>query len=103
MIPADFAYQRQGLKSFSGATSRSKSELEAPARIELATLRLGNECSIQLSYGATIHLYKIHQLRYITSTRLACDNLIQVLHSTEHRPLPGRTGSNMRVLHLRDI
>jgi hypothetical protein len=36
--------------------------LEAPARIELATLRLGNECSIQLSYGATIHLYKIHGL-----------------------------------------
>jgi hypothetical protein len=35
--------------------------LEAPARIELATLRLGNECSIQLSYGATIHLYKIHE------------------------------------------
>jgi hypothetical protein len=27
-------------------------KLEAPARIELATLRLGNECSIQLSYGA---------------------------------------------------
>jgi hypothetical protein len=26
--------------------------VEAPARIELATLRLGNECSIQLSYGA---------------------------------------------------
>jgi hypothetical protein len=26
--------------------------MEAPARIELATLRLGNECSIHLSYGA---------------------------------------------------
>jgi hypothetical protein len=39
--------------------SRRHDSLEAPARIELATLRLGNECSIQLSYGATIHLYKI--------------------------------------------
>jgi hypothetical protein len=41
-------------------------ELEAPARIELATLRLGNECSIQLSYGATTHLYKIHEVWYMT-------------------------------------
>lgn len=29
--------------------------MEAPARIELATLRLGNECSIHLSYGAVVH------------------------------------------------